>query len=180
MTEASPGAGLQAAELLDLPLSPEDYGAGAYGELTGQPEPGDEEDQIQTDLDERAMADFIGLMYLGYLEDECTVAGHRFVLKTPTHDDRIERGELHKKHIGSTNYEPMWELLTVAAYCHSIDGVPAPEQIGPQVGPVAGRLNWVKQSIYSQIVIRMLFAECVKLDIRERAVVEYVDAQSKS
>lgn len=162
----------------ELPLDPEDYGVG-LGTIQEEIDQ-DGDGQAATDLDERAREDFVGLMRLGYLEEECVVAGHRFLLKTPWHDERIERGVLHKPFIGSMNFEPMWEMLTVAAYCHAIDGVPAPEPLGPKDNAVAARLDWIKRSVYSQIVIRKVFAFAVDLDARERAVVEYVDAQSKS
>jgi hypothetical protein len=136
--------------------------------------------EAQTDLDERARQDFSGLMYLGYLEDECEVVGHRFLLKTPWHEERIERGILHKPYFGSMNFEPMWELITVALYCHAIDGVAAPEPLGPRTNAVGGRLDWIKRTVYSPIVIRKIFERCLELDARERAVVEYVDDQSKS
>jgi len=164
----------------ELPLDPEEFGAD-LGQAYVDIEHDDEENaQAITDLDEDARSDFTGLTVLGYLEEECEIAGHRFFLKTPWHDERIERGVLHKPYVGSMNFEPMWELITVATYLHSIDGVPAPEPLGPKTNAVGGRLDWIKRSIYSPIVIRKLFDHCLDLDARERAVVEYVDEQSKS
>lgn len=182
MTEATPSGGPVLAPA-DMPLEPEDFGEGGFGEqfLPG-PETDEEREQreqAESDLDPRSQEDVVGLMHLGYLEETCIVAGHEFTLRTPWHNDRIERGELHKSYIGSANFEPMWEMITVAAYLHSCDEQELPQPLGRE-GAVKTRLDWVKRSIFSQYVIRKLYGKTVELDARERAVVEYVDDLSKS
>jgi hypothetical protein len=170
MTETPDG--LQAAE---LPIDPDSFG-GVATEVGEQ-----DETETPTGLDPRALDDFIGLMFLGYVEETCEVAGHHFRLRTPGHDERIERGELHRKYLNSMNQDTMWEMLTVAAYCIEIDGVPAPEPLGPKIGQVETRLKWIKDHIASHLVIRRLFEETlVTIDARERTIVEYLDQQSKS
>lgn len=173
MTEA-PGPGPA-----DMPLDPDDFGRSMAGVAIQEVD--EQDNEVPTDLDERAQQDFIGLMYLGYVEDECEVAGHRFRLRTPNHDERIERGNLHRPYIGSLNFEPLWELATVATYCIAIDGVEAPEPLNPKkVGPVETRLQWIKDHIISSLVIRKIFEQTLLIDARERVIVEYLDEQSKS
>lgn len=180
MTEG-PGQGpvLQPASA-EFPLDPTDFGSGLGQDLVDFEPEQDEGDEVEKDIDEHVRDDFHGLMVLGYLEDECEVVGHRFLLKTPSHDERIERGMLHKPYVGSMNFEPMWELITVAAYVHRIDSVDAPEPLGPKGNAVGTRLDWVKRSIYSSLVISKLFGQTIELDARERAVVDYLDDQGKS
>lgn len=161
----------------ELPMDPDDFGVTRSGGVILQD---DEGDGPPTDLDERMQQTFVGLMYLGYIEDTCQVAGHQFRIRTPDNDERIERGELHRRYIGSMNFDPMWELITVAAYCTAIDDVPAPEPLSPKIGPVATRLRWIKDHIISRLVISKIFEQCLLVDARERAVVEYLDEQSKS
>lgn len=154
----------------DLQSEPEE-------ELTEQER---EERQIESDLDERARDDFTGLMRLGYLEETCTIAGHRFLLRTPSHDARIERGALHREYLQSMNTEPLWRLITVAAYLVEIDNVPAPEPLNTRTTGVSDRLRWIKETIFSTVMIEKLYIETLQLDTRERAVVEYLDDQTKS
>lgn len=189
MTEApqrNRGPELQAAE---LPMDPDDiqqqttFGPMFVQEGIETEEESEEqraERQVQGDLDPEAREDFVGLMRLGYLEDVCTIAGHSFRLRTPTHDARIERGTLHREHLNSMNTEPMWRLITVATYCVEIDGVPAPEPLNPRTAGVADRLRWIKNTVFSTVMIEKIFRQCLLLDAREFAVVEYLDGQGNS
>lgn len=193
MTEApgeQRGPVLQAA---DLPLDPDDIQTQtAFGPAFvrddaplddgGEEELSEEEEaeqQVLADLDESAREDFVGLMRLGYLEDTCTIAGHRFRLRTPSHDAKIERGNLHRPSLNSMNVEPVWRLITVAAYLIEIDDVPSPEPLNARSTGVSDRLRWVKETIYSQVLIEKLYIETLRLDARERAVVDYLDGQAK-
>lgn len=190
MTEAPDQGGrgpvLQAAA--DLPIDPDSIEQQTtFGPMftrgdvpQEEPEEEDEDSQVLSDIDPKVREDFTGLTRLGYLEDTCTIAGHEFRLRTPSHDERIERGSLHKQYLGSMNTEPMWALLTVAAYCVEIDGVPAPEPLNTKTSGVADRLRWVKDTVYSQVMIEKIFRQCLMLDAREFAVVEYLDSQGKA
>lgn len=175
---------LQQADLpADLPVDPDDIET-AFGPMfvrddVEEPEP-EPEPAAATDLDERAHEDLTGLLYLGYLAETVPVAGHRFALHTPTHNERIERAALHREYLGSMNTEPMWRLLTVAAYCVAIDDCDAPAALNPKAGEVAARLDWIKRTVFSSVMIEKLFDECLVLDARERAVVDYMDEQTKS
>ena len=164
-----------------LPVDP-DFAAASFGPgvvfETGdeeQEDPPSAEKQVEDDLDERAQEDFRGLMYAGYLEDECTVAGHRFLLRTPTQEDRLDLGAVHKPYLNTMSVEPAFQMIFVSMYLRRIDSIPAPEPLNTSVSGVRTRFEWVKNSIVSPIVIGMLYLECMGLAARERAVVEHLD-----
>lgn len=141
----------------------------------------DDRPEEEKDLDPRARQDFEGLLYLGYLEEECEVAGHHFLLRTPTQDERIEMGLIHRAYINSFVVESAWELLMVAMYCQRIDSRDAPEPLTERArNPVATRFEWIKRSIRSSVVITKVFNHCVLLEKREKDLVDYLDGQTKS
>lgn len=132
-------------------------------------------DQIESDLDPRANEDFLGLLYLGRLEDECTVAGHRFLLRTPTQDDRLEMGLLHKPYLNSISTETAWRLITVSAFVRRIDSTDEPAPLTAQPVGVRGRFEWIRNAITAPMIIERLYEQCLLLDNRVRQVVEHLD-----
>lgn len=143
-------------------------------------EPEEEVDQAQQDLDPRARQDFLGLLYLGWLEEETWVAGHRFLLRTPSQDERLEMGLVHKPFLNTVSTEPAWRLITCASFVRRIDNQDEPEPLLGQRTSVRDRFEWLRGSIHSKIVTEMLYDRCLLLDGRERAAVEYLDRLGES
>lgn len=131
---------------------------------------------IETDMDPRVRQDFTGLLYVGRLEEECKVAGHRFLLRSPSQDDRLEMGPVHKPYVNTATMENAWRTITVSAYLRRIDSEVAPEPLGPGVGAVRTRFDWMRASIYSSAVIDILYQNCLELGARVDAVISSLDS----
>ena len=142
------------------------------------PEPGTFDD-LDTEIARKSREDFVGLLYLGRLEETCSVAGHTFLLRTPPQSDRLEMGPLHKPYLNTVSTEPAWRVITVAAYIRKIDSQFAPEPLSPSMTPLRTRLDWVQTNVYSEQVIERLFDECLMLDARVREVIEALDGQGE-
>jgi hypothetical protein len=146
-------------------------------DLESEPDP---YDAVETGLDPRVRQDFMGLLYLGRMEDECTIAGHKFLLRTPSQDDRLEMGPLHKPYLNTVTTEVAWRLITVAAYLRRIDSEPAPEPLNTNVSALRTRLEWTRNNIYAEQVIEALYDRCLLLDGRVREVITALDGQGES
>lgn len=135
---------------------------------------------VDTDFDEKHREDFTGLLYLGKLEEECTVAGHRFLLATPSQDDRLEMGPLHKPWVNTITGEMAWRTIFVAAYLRKIDSEDAPQPLSPANTGLRTRFDWVQRSIASDVVIEKLFEHCLLVDARVRELIEELDGLGES
>lgn len=167
------------ADLLPIDSQAE-FGPAFYLPVTEEPEPEPNPfDDIHTEIDPKIREDFIGLTYLGRLEESCKIAGHTFLLRTPPQPDRLEMGPLHKPYLNTVSTEAAWRVITVAAYLRKIDSQVAPEPLSPSVTALRTRLDWVQTNIYSDHVIERLYDECLLLDGRVREVIESLDGQGE-
>lgn len=142
----------------------------------GDPPPEQSElDEIETAFDPRYREDFVGLLYLGYLEETCVVAGHRFQLRTPGQEDRLSMGVIQRPYANTVMGEQAWRAVTVAAYLRDIDGTPAPEPLNSSQSAVATRFNWVVNSIHSDQIIELIFIQIRLLDARVREMIGALD-----
>lgn len=139
------------------------------------PEEPDPYADVKSDLDPRARQDFTGLLYLGCLEEECTVGGHKFLLRTPSQDDRLEMGVIHKPYLNTVSTEVAWRAITVAAHLRRIDSEIAPEPLNPAVSGVRTRFEWMRSSIYSDEVIDRIYQYCLELSSRVGLVIDQLD-----
>jgi hypothetical protein len=136
-------------------------------------------DDLDTEVKQKSREDFVGLLYIGRLEETCHVAGHTFLLRTPSQLDRLEMGPLHKPYLNTVSTESAWRVITVAAYLRKIDSQFAPEPLSPSVTPMRTRLDWLQTNIHSEHVIERLFDECLLLDARVREIIEELDSQGE-
>jgi hypothetical protein len=170
--------------MTETPLIPADEVAAAFAPMVHLPEDPPEPDapmvEIDSDFDPAHREDFTGLLFLGKLEDECRIAGHRFKLVTPTQQDRLEMGPLHKPWINTLTAELAWRLVIVAAYLRRIDSEGAPEPLNKHTSPLASRFDWVRESIASDIIIERLYERCLLLDARVRELIEELDRLGES
>lgn len=130
-------------------------------------------------FDDRHREDFIGLLYVGQLEKEVRVAGHRFLLRTPGQRDRLEMGPVHKPWLNTLTAERAWMAVTVAAYVQRIDSEDAPEPLNKNVSLLRARLEWIQATIESEHVIERIYNECLLLDARVRELIDELDEQGK-
>lgn len=166
-------------------LTPVDETAAAFVPIVTVPEDPPEAApsplaSVDSVFDEKYREDFTGLLYLGKLEDECTVAGHRFLLATPTQDDRLEMGPLHKPWVNTITGEMAWRTIFVAAYLRRIDEEVAPEPLNSSITGLRTRFDWVRRSIVSDIIIEKLFEQCMIIDARVRELIEELDGLGES
>jgi hypothetical protein len=125
----------------------------------------DTDDLTPREFNPRAREPFIGLLYLGSLDREVTLYGHKFLLVTPTNAERIQMGLITKDWRDTATEEVALGQALVAAFLHKVDGQPLPEPISPDPKDTAlrGRFNWVGENLRRQ-VITALFQECMILD----------------
>lgn len=132
-------------------------------------------ENVDSQFDPKHREDFVGLLYVGKLEEQCTVAGHRFSLSTPGQTDRLSMGPLHKPYANTVAGEQAWRTIVVAAYLRQIDGELAPEPLRSDGNPVEERFRWVLNSIHSDNVITRIYEETLLLDARVNTLVDILD-----
>lgn len=132
-----------------------------------------------TKFDPRYREAFTGLMYIGYLEKTVTIYGHTFDLQTPSQNERLEAGILHKQYINSLSSEIAWAAITVSLYLRSVDGQPLPEPIGPKDSGLSDRFFWVINNL-KNVVIQQVYEEALILDSDVAEVLEELDSVGKA
>lgn len=121
---------------------------------------------------------FSGLLYLGHLDDEFMVYGHKFRIVTPSQLERLQIGVLHKPYAGTLSTEIAFETVLVAAYLHSIDDQELPQPVLSTVkdNGLQDRYNWVSENL-KRPVISKIYEKCLAL---EEQVDEVLDAMGKA
>lgn len=125
-------------------------------------------------FDARFREPFTGLLYLGHLEETVTVLGHEFRLITPSQNERLETGILHKKYLNSISAEIAWAAITVAAYLRQVDGSDLPQPIGPVDTGLRDRFSWVVENLKG-VVIQRLYEQCLLLDSKVNDVINELE-----
>lgn len=125
----------------------------------------DTDDLKPREFDPKAKEPFVGLLYLGALDREVVLFGHKFLLVTPTNAERIQMGLITKDWRDTATEEVALGQALVAAFLRKVDGQPLPEPISPDPRDTAlrGRFNWVGENL-RRPVITALFQECLILD----------------
>ncbi len=132
-----------------------------------------------SEFDQRYREPFVGLLYLGSLSDEVTVLGHKFHIKTPSQNERLESGLVHKKYLNSLSGEIAWAAVTVATYLQKIDGEDLPESIyNSATTSIKDKFDWVVENIRGPVITR-LFEECLKLDAKVDRAIEELERLGK-
>jgi hypothetical protein len=136
-----------------------------------------ESDQLP-EFDPRWREPFEGLTFLGHLDDDVIVWGHRFKIMTPSSAERLEMVLLTKEFDGTIGTEFAYAAGLVAAYLIRVDGTDLPRPIGndPKETAVRDRWDWVLANL-KKPVIDELFEACLDLDDTVRAV---LDAMGKA
>lgn len=176
LVEPSIAASAAAADSSGPPPSsetPEDF-----QEPPGQPGSDEQRPDVEApdsprEFDPKYRDPFTGLLFLGYLEDTIRIYGHTFRIATPTQNERIEMGLLHKPYVDSLASEIAYQTLLVSAYLLEVDGEELPQPIlnKSKSGAVADRFRWVSENLRPP-VIDQLFSSCLVLEGEVRQVLE--------
>ena len=136
-------------------------------------EPLEGEDNVSK-FDRRYREPFTGLLFLGHLEDEVELFGHSFYIKTPSQNERLESGLLHKRYLNSLSSEIAWAAITVALYLRKVDGSDLPQPIGPVDTGIRDRFNWVVENLRGPVIQR-LYEKCLVLDSKVNDCIEELE-----
>lgn len=144
-------------------------------ERTGseQEQPDKEDPLPPTEFDERCKEPFTGLIYLGALDDEFSIWGHRFRIATPSQAEKIQMGLLHAPYAGTMASEVAYQTLMVAAFLVSVDDheLPKPVLNDAKENRVRDRYEWVAENL-RQPVIDEVFSRCMVLEGQVRDVLQ--------
>jgi hypothetical protein len=144
---------------------------GASGSEQRQP---DTEDLVKpAEFDERCKEPFTGLLYLGALDDEFSIWGHRFKIATPSVAEKMQLGALHVPYANTMASEIAYQTLQVAAFLVSVDGheLPKPVLNDAKENAVRDRFEWVANNL-RQEVIDEVFGRCMTLNAKVRDALE--------
>lgn len=117
------------------------------------------------EFDPRWREPFHGLLYLGQLDEEFVIWGHKFRIVTPSQAERMQIGVVHKPFANTLSTEIAFETVLVAAYLHSIDGqeLPAPVLNTAKDNALQDRYNWVVENL-KRPVIAKVYNKCLALE----------------
>jgi hypothetical protein len=135
-------------------------------------------DQL-SQFDRRHRDPFTGLLFLGRLEDEVDILGHSFKLVTPSQNERLEAGLVHKKYLNSISSEIGWAAITVATYLRKVDGTDLPQPIGPNDTGIRERFNWVVENLLGPVIQRV-YEKCLILDSKVNDAIEELERLGES
>jgi hypothetical protein len=161
---------LVAPRTAQLPPSPE----GVWDDPPEvEPEPEPDGDSKIKEFDPRHREPFLGLLYVGYLETDVMIYGHKFRLRTPSQTDRLQIGLIIKPWRDTAAEEIAWQQAMVASYLITLDGQPLPMSVlnGPDASDMRDRFNWIGNNL-KQPVLNRLFEECLILESEVENVLE--------
>jgi hypothetical protein len=94
------------------------------------------------------------LLYLGYLDEEFDLYGHRFRIATPTQAERLAAGPVIKEYTETITAELAYQAIMVAAYLQSIDGQNLPLPVLTQVrdNGLRDRFSWVTENLRRPVI----------------------------
>lgn len=135
-------------------------------------QPGDEEQTPRSvsdvppppAFDERYKEPFVGLLYVGYLEEDFTLFGHHFRISTPSRRERIQMGLVMKEYQDTMTWELAWQAAVVAAHLIEVDHMPLPEPVTKKATrtPFMERFEWVQDNLQDR-VIDEVYTKCMEM-----------------
>lgn len=94
---------------------------------------------------------FEGLLYLGYLEAEVDIPGHKFVIRTLKTGEKLEVGSICRQFEKTYFYDSAFKAATVAASLVSIDAKPL--IVGEAArGEVRAKYEYLVESWYDPVI----------------------------
>jgi hypothetical protein len=125
--------------------------------------PGPDEEEVKLpEFDPRYREIFEGLLFIGKVSKQFTWFGHKIIMRTPTVDDLLEIGLLHKPWVGTVAEVKAYQALVIAATIQSIDGQPFPPPLHSDDNALEAKFNYVKK--YYPWTFDKLYNEYLTLD----------------
>jgi hypothetical protein len=128
-------------------------------EMRGAADPEDEPEPLP-EFDPRHREALDGLLFLGKTTKNFRWAGHEFLIKTPTVEDLLEAGQLHKPHVGTISDVKAWQALIAAAIVVSVDRQPVSVPLSEDDSALRAKFNttikwypWTLDAIYDQYLL---------------------------
>lgn len=166
LVDASRAAAAATANLTGPPPLSESPGAFQEPpEQSGSAPTATEPDLEAKEFDPRWRQPFEGLIYLGRLEDEFSMWGHRFRLVTPSQLERLQLGVVHAPYNNTLSTEIAFETALVAAYLVQIDGhdLPMPVMNNAKDQSLRDRFVWVTENLQRPVINR-IYERCLVLE----------------
>lgn len=125
------------------------------------------------EFDPRHKEAFTGLLYVGHLDDEFPLYGHKFRIATPTQTERLQIGPVIREYTDTLTTDLAWQAAMVAAYLVEIDGHPLPQPIftDPKENALRARFTWVIDNL-RRPVINAVSDRCLILESEVDKVLE--------
>jgi hypothetical protein len=116
---------------------------------------------------------FTGLLYVGHLDDEFELFGHRFMIASPTQTERLQIGPIIKEFTDTVTGELAYQAAMVAAYLVKVDGkdLPIPIMNNTRDASMRERFNWVTDNL-RRVVINAVSDRCMILESEIEATLE--------
>lgn len=108
--------------------------------------------------------DYIGLLYLGYLEDTVELAMHNFIVRTLTVGEKIEISRIVRDLQGMLGYNRAYKAAVVAAGLTYVDGRPV-LSVEKKKAPIKEKYEYVI-SEWHDIVIDKLYLKINELELK--------------
>lgn len=112
--------------------------------------------------------DVDGLLWLGYLTDDFTLWGHKFVIKTITRGERLIVAQLTKEFEDTLGMADAYEAAQVAAALIAIDDTPLADIVPGTDQGVRIRANFERIKGWYDPVLATLFERVVALNLRQQ------------
>jgi hypothetical protein len=116
------------------------------------------------EFDPRYRQSFLGVMFIGYLENEFEFSHHKFRIATPSRRERMQIGLAIQEYKDAPTWELAWQAAVVAAFLLAIDDEPLPEPVvkNSKLTAYTERFNWVIDNLYEP-VIDHVYTKCFEL-----------------
>lgn len=127
-------------------------------EMSEAPEPSPED---VVEFDPAYRQPFEGLLFIGKVTKQFKWLGHTFTLRTPTIEQMLEAGQLHKPYVGTVGDIKAWQSLMLAASIASVDGQPLPVPFTDETTELQQKFDyinrhwypWTTDALYEQYII---------------------------
>ncbi len=128
--------------------------------LRGAVDPEEPPAEPLPEFDPRHREALDGLLFLGKTTKSFRWAGHEFVIKTPTVEDLLEAGQLHKDWVGTISDVKAWQALIAAATVVSVDRQVVSVPLHEDDSALRAKFNttikwypWTLDAIYDQYLL---------------------------
>lgn len=119
---------------------------------------------------------FEGLLFIGKVTKQFKWLGHSFTLKTPTIEQMLEAGQLHKPYVGTVGDIKAWQSLMLAASIASVDGKPLPVPFTDETTELQQKFEYINRHWYPWTT-DALYEQYILLDAEVAGV---IDAMGKA